>query len=115
MIARHLERNCLYEYVISAVCTQPRSYRFVRRVYCRRSNIPNTFRSRLPRRTPSEDKKHVKRLLLKDNAKRAKLAALGIDYDFPGFAATIKDREVAKGPFQGLQTRKDKEDGKVRP
>ncbi|CAM9211875.1 unnamed protein product [Ectocarpus sp. 13 AM-2016] len=51
-------------------------------------------------RTPAKDEKHTAKLLKKDKAKKDKLAKLGIDYDFPGFVATLKDRKVAKGPFQ---------------
>lgn len=46
------------------------------------------------------------KLLGKDKAKRAKLAALGIEYDFPGFVASLSDREVEAGPFQGKKKRK---------
>lgn len=56
----------------------------------------------------------MKKLVKKDKDKRAKLAALGIEYDFPGFVATLKDREVAKGPFQEGTSRKGKDEKKVR-
>lgn len=52
------------------------------------------------RRTPAEDEKHTAKLLAREKAKRKKLAALGIDYDFPGFTASLKGRELAERPFQ---------------
>lgn len=51
------------------------------------------------------------KLLGKDKAKRAKLAALGIEYDFPGFVATLNDRDVEAGPFKGKKKRKSEGDG----
>ena len=53
------------------------------------------------------------KLLRKDKARRAKLAALGIDYDFPGFVASLNDREVEAGPFQGKKKRKSEGEGEV--
>lgn len=64
-------------------------------------------------RTPKEDKQHTKRLLARDYLKRNKLAAKGIDYDFPGFVATLKNREVAEGPFQPKPQSGNKTDATV--
>lgn len=65
-------------------------------------------------RTSKEDKQHTKRLLSKDYAKRKKLAALGIEYDFPGFMATLKDREAAEGPLQSKPQSANKAGATVR-
>ncbi|CAB1121554.1 unnamed protein product [Ectocarpus sp. CCAP 1310/34] len=65
-------------------------------------------------RTQVKDEKHTAKLLKKDKAKKDKLAKLGIDYDFPGFVATLKDRNVAKGPFQKPKgAKQNKESAKV--
>lgn len=61
------------------------------------------------RRTPAKDRKHVKKLLARDNAKRKRLAVLGIDYDFTGFSASLKDRQVAEGPVQTVVESNSKE------
>lgn len=61
------------------------------------------------RRTPAKDKKHVKKLLARDNAKRKRLADLGIDYDFDGFATSIKDRQAVEGPIQAVVESNNKE------
>ena len=68
----------------------------------------------MPRRTPAKDERHVAKLVKKDEAKRAKLAALGIEYDFPGFLASLNDRQVEAGPFQGKKKRKDEGEQEVR-
>ncbi|CAM9424391.1 unnamed protein product, partial [Sphacelaria rigidula] len=41
-------------------------------------------------RTAEKDEKHTQKLLKKDDKKRKQLAALGIEYDFSGFVATLK-------------------------
>ncbi|CAM9624867.1 unnamed protein product [Ectocarpus fasciculatus] len=65
-------------------------------------------------RTQAKDEKHTAKLLKKDKAKKDKLAKLGIDYDFPGFVATLKDREVATGNSQRPKgAKRNKETAKV--
>ncbi|CAM9621327.1 unnamed protein product [Ectocarpus sp. 6 AP-2014] len=65
-------------------------------------------------RTQAKDEKHTAKLLKKDKAKKDKLDKLGIDYDFPGFVATLKDRKVAKGPVQKPKgAKRNKESAKV--
>lgn len=68
----------------------------------------------MSRRTPAKNERYVAKLLRKDKAKRAKLAALGIEYDFPGFVASLNDREVEVGPFQGKKKRKSEGEEEVR-
>ena len=43
-------------------------------------------------RTGERVAKTVGKLLRKENKKRAKLASIGIDYDFAGYAATVRLR-----------------------
>jgi len=43
-------------------------------------------------KTPTEQKQTVKRLKNSERKKRRKLEALGIDYDFPGYAGEIKPK-----------------------
>ena len=48
----------------------------------------------------------MEKLLARDTARRKKFAALGIDYDFPGFVASLEDRQVAEVPSQEPETAK---------
>jgi hypothetical protein len=41
-------------------------------------------------RTVEEKKAHAKKLISKEEKKRKQLAAMGIEYDFPGFATSCK-------------------------
>lgn len=53
-------------------------------------------------RTPEHYHKQIARLRYKDETKRKKLAKLGIDYDFPGYA-----REAVESPKITVFTSKD--------
>ncbi|KAJ3416016.1 hypothetical protein HDV05_003613 [Chytridiales sp. JEL 0842] len=44
-------------------------------------------------KTEAEVKKNIQKLVVQESKKRAKLAALGIDYDFPGYTSLAKPAE----------------------
>lgn len=56
-------------------------------------------------RTPAQIEKNASKLVRTEKTKRAKLAALGIEYDFPGFEAARKEGQLApKGADDGART-----------
>lgn len=53
-------------------------------------------------RTPHEHRKRINRLLQQEKRKRSKLIKMGIDYEFPGYAAKIKTSDYARTPTRVL-------------
>ena len=47
-------------------------------------------------RTPKEAEKRVTTLTKKDNARRAKIQAAGMDYEFDGYAALVPAKRTKK-------------------
>jgi nucleolar protein 15 len=61
------------------------------------------------RKTPEERQKTIEKLLEKEKVKREKLAALGVDYDFPGYEAEVekeKKRKVSEAPVENTRPQK---------
>lgn len=78
---------------------------------------PNTFlpnKIRKPRkqkkpRTPSEIRNYIKNVLKKEKSKRKRLKKLGIDYDFPGYKASVEAQGAIKGPKHIVFSEKEPE------
>eukprot|EP01102_Stenamoeba_stenopodia_P003109 TRINITY_DN13035_c0_g1_i1.p1 TRINITY_DN13035_c0_g1~~TRINITY_DN13035_c0_g1_i1.p1 ORF type:complete len:284 (+),score=92.34 TRINITY_DN13035_c0_g1_i1:97-852(+) len=59
-------------------------------------------------RTEEEQQKHVRRLLKREEEKRAKLAALNIDYDFSGYNTLLNTKGAAEKKKQAASNTKNK-------